>query len=161
MNCKNKPISVYKGFGTRWNDTDLLNVSFDSDISVSGFSAEFSLGGVVKEYNNIENGFAINLSAAETGTLEIGPITGSLVIIDRENNKKPFSTELPFMVKDWEDGDIELDGFNIVINSKVQRNSLVINISGGVKNPEEYSGYDSTKVQSLKNIRGDICWVDG
>lgn len=161
MNCKNKPISVYKGFGTRWDDTDLLTVSFDSEVSVAGFSAEFYLGNIVKSYSNIEDGFAINLSAAETGTLEIGQTTGTLVIIDRQNNKKPFSTELPFLVKDWEDGNIELDGFKIVINSRVQKNSLVINIAGGVKNLEEYSGYNSSKVQTLKNVMGDICWVDG
>lgn len=160
MNCKNKPISVYKGFGTHWDNNDLLTVSFDSEISIVGFMAEFTIGTITKRYENIEDGFAINLTAVETGTLPIGQTTGSLVIIDAENNKRPFSTELPFLVKDWEEGNIELDGFKIVINSRVQKNSLVINIAGGVKNLEEYSGYNSSKVQTLKNVNGDICWVD-
>ena len=129
MNCCNKkPVIIYQGFGTRWDNNDLLTVTFNSDISIAGFGAEFTIGDIKKVYTNIEDGFAINFTAQETATLPIGPNTGTLVIVDLENNKKPFSTELPFLVKDWEEGDIKLDGFNLSIDAKIQGNNLTINI---------------------------------
>lgn len=134
MVCNNKTITIYQGFPTKWNNENLLTVTFDSEISLDGFGAEFTIGGVVKAYTDIEEGFSINLSAQETGTLPLGAITGTLVIIDTENNKRPFSTELPFMVKDWADGDIKLDGFDVSINAKIQENRLTINIQSA--NPE-------------------------
>ena len=140
MGCNNNSISIFKGFGTRWNDNDLITVSFDSDISLEGFSAQFYLGNIVKTYENIDNGFEINFSASETGSLPIGKITGTLVIVDRETNKKPFSTEIPFEVKDWEEGDIKLDGFKLTIDSKIQENLLKIKIEtpGSIAGIEEY-----------------------
>lgn len=134
MNCEKKPISIYQGFGTKWDNNDLLTVTFDSEIDIDGFGAEFIIGDIIKTYSNIENGFSINLTASESATLPLGAITGTLVIVDTENNKRPFSTELPFMVKDWADGDIKLDGFDISINAKVQENRLTINIQSA--NPE-------------------------
>lgn len=133
--CKNKAISIYKGFGTKWDNNDLISVSFDSEIDIDGFGAEFIIGDIVKTYTDIEDGFSINLTAQETGTLNLGPNSGTLVLVDLENNKRPFSTELPFLVKDWEDGDIELDGFNITINGRVEENKLNIKID--TSNPEK------------------------
>ncbi|MBO7696940.1 MAG: methyl-accepting chemotaxis protein [Methanobrevibacter sp.] len=126
--CKNKTITIYQGFGTRWDDQDLLTVTFKSDVDIDGFGAEFLIGDIKKTYENIQDGFGINLTAQETATLPLGPNTGTLVIIDTENNKRPFSTELPFMVKDWAEGDIKLDGFDITIDAQIQDNLLVINI---------------------------------
>lgn len=135
MSCYNKsPITIYQGFGTLWNDESLLTIDFDSEILLEGFGAEFSIGNVIKTYENIQDGFIINLTASETATLPLGPITGTLVIIDTENNKRPFSTELPFLVKDWAEGDIKLDGFDISINAKIQENRLTIHIQSA--NPD-------------------------
>ena len=128
MTCENKVISIYKGFGTKWNNEDLLTVSFDSELDLTGFCAEFIIGNIVKTYQDISNGFVINLTAQETGTLPLGQNSGTLVIVDKENHKKPFSTELPFLVKDWEGGDIKLDGFKLNINAKIQENDLFIKI---------------------------------
>lgn len=129
MTCCNKePIIIYQGFGTKWDNNDLLKVSFDSEIDINGFGAEFIIGDIVKSYTDIENGFSVNLTASETATLATGPICGTLVLIDLENNKRPFSTELPFLVKDWAGGDIKLDGFSITINASVQNNKLDIDI---------------------------------
>lgn len=136
MTCCNKnPITIYQGFGTKWDNNDLIRVSFETQISIFGFGAEFTIGNIVKTYTDIQDGFVINLNSQETGSLPLGNISGTLVLIDLENNKRPFSTELPFIVKDWEDGDIKLDGFNISIDAKVQENDLKINIS--TNNPLE------------------------
>lgn len=126
--CNKEPIIIYQGFGTKWDNNDLLRVSFDSEIDINGFGAEFIIGDIVKSYTDIENGFSVNLTASETATLVAGPICGTLVLIDLENNKRPFSTELPFVVKDWAGGNIKLDGFSITINSSVKNNQLNIDI---------------------------------
>lgn len=133
MGCNKEPIAIYQGFGTKWDNNDLLAVTFNSEISITGFGAEFIIGDVVKSYTDIQNGFSVNLTAQETGTLPLGPINGTLVLIDLENNKRPFSTQLPFLVKDWAGGDIKLDGFKITINANVQSNKLDIDI--GTTNP--------------------------
>ena len=135
MTCCKKEISIFKGFGTKWDNIDLILVSFDSEIDIDGFGAEFYIGDIVKTYENIQDGFAINLTAQETETLPLGATTGTLVLVDLENNKHPFSTELPFLVKDWEDGDIKLDGFNITIGARVEDNKLNIKIE--TSNPEK------------------------
>ena len=135
MTCCNKdPISIYQGFGTKWDNNDLLSVVFNSEISITGFGAEFIIGDVIKSYTDIQNGFSVNLTAQETGTLPLGLINGTLVLIDLENNKRPFSTELPFLVKDWAEGDIKLDGFDVSINAKIQENKLTIHIQSA--NPD-------------------------
>lgn len=127
--CENKAVSIFKGFGTRWNDEDLLFVCFDSEIDLTGFKAQFLIEDIIKNYEDIAGGFAINLTAQETGMLPLGPTTGTLIVIDKENNKKPFSTEIPFLVKDWEGGDIKLDGFNISIDTKIEGNELKIHVT--------------------------------
>lgn len=133
MGCNKEPIAIYQGFGTKWDNNDLLSVTFDSEISITGFGAEFIIGDIVKSYTNIQNGFSVNLTDQETSGLPLGPINGTLVLIDLENNKRPFSTQLPFLVKDWAGGDIKLDGFKITINASVQSSKLEIDI--GTTNP--------------------------
>ena len=160
MNCEKRPITIYKGFGTRWDGIDLITVTFDSEIDIEGFSAQFIIGDVEKTYTNIENGFAINLIASEAESLPLGALTGTLIIIDKENNKKPFSTEIPFMVKDWEDGNIKLDGFKVFINSIVQDNKLEVALNVGDSGLHSIKGFDASKVQILKNVNGNIEWVD-
>lgn len=128
MGCNKEPIAIYQGFGTKWDNNDLLSIIFNSEISITGFGAEFIIGDIVKSYTDIQNGFSVNLTEQETGTLPLGPINGTLVLIDLENNKRPFSTQLPFLVKDWAGGDIKLDGFKITINSSVQSSKLEIDI---------------------------------
>ena len=40
MSCCNKsPITIYKGFGTLWNDESLLTIDFDSEILLDVFVA--------------------------------------------------------------------------------------------------------------------------
>ena len=111
-----KPISIYKGFGTKWDNNSLLTVSFDSEISVVGFGAEFIIGNIKKNYENIQNGFVTVLTAEESGTLDLG------------NNTRPFTTQLPFIVKDWVSGNIQLDGYQLTIKSVIESNELNINI---------------------------------
>lgn len=129
MSCCNKAISIFKGFGTKWDNNNLLDVTFDSEISIVGFGAEFSIGDITKTYTNIEDGFTVNLTAEESDTLPLGPTNGTLVLIDLENNRRPFSTQLPFVVKDWESGDIQLDGFKVFIDASVDSHELKINVN--------------------------------
>lgn len=56
MSCCNKnPITIYQGFGTKWDNNDLIRVSFETQISITGFGAEFTIGNIVKTYTDIQS----------------------------------------------------------------------------------------------------------
>lgn len=139
--CENQTITLYRGFGTHWNGKSLLEVSFKTKLDLTGFSAIFKLGDTTKTYTDIAEGFTIDLTKQETGALPVGLNYGELIIVDNESHKKPFTTALPFDVKDWVSGDIHLDNFNIVIDTKIKRNNLEITIETPSFDPEEIEQY--------------------
>lgn len=140
-NCDSKVITVYKGFGTYWNGKSLLKVSFKSKLDLTGFSAIFKLGDISKTYTNIVDGFTIDLTKQETSTLPIGLNYGELIVVDNETNKKPFTTALPFEVKNWVSGDIHLDNFNLTIDTKIKKNKLEITVETANLAPEDIEKY--------------------
>lgn len=126
--CENQTITVYRGFGTHWNGKSLLEVSFKTKLDLTGFSAIFKIGETTKTYADITEGFTIDLTKQETSALPVGLNYGELIVVDNESHKRPFTTALPFNVKDWVSGDIHLDNFNIVVDTKIKRNNLEITI---------------------------------
>lgn len=139
--CDDKTISIYKGFSTRWNNKSLLEVSFKTKLDLTGFSAIFKIGETTKTYENIADGFEIDLTKEETGALPVGLNYGELIVVDNESHKKPFTTALPFDVKNWVSGDIHLDNFNVVIDTKIKRNNLEIKVETPTFDPEEIEKY--------------------
>lgn len=140
-NYENQVISVYQGFGTYWNGKSLLDVSFKSKLDLTGFSAIFKLGNISKTYENIINGFSIDLTKQETSTLPIGLNYGELIVIDNETHKRPFTTALPFEVKNWVSGDVHLDNFKVVVDTKIKRNKLEITVETPTIAPEDIQKY--------------------
>jgi hypothetical protein len=126
--CDDKTITVYKGFPTKWNGTSLIDVSFDTTIDLTNFSAIFKIGNVEKTYTDIAEGFNIDLTKEESGSLPVGLNYGELIIIDDETHKKPFTTALPFNVEDFVSGDIHLDNYNATVTTKIKKVPLTIKI---------------------------------
>ena len=139
--CNDKVITCYRGFSTRWNNKSLLEVSFDTTIDLTNFSAIFKIDGITKTYADISDGFEIDLTKEETGSLPVGLNYGELIIVDNESHKKPFTTALPFDVKNWVSGDIHLDNFKITVNTKIKKNLLKINIETANIDPDEIERY--------------------
>ena len=133
--CNTETITVYQGFSTFWNSRSLIDVNFESDIDLSGFSAIFKILNIEKRYTDISTGFSIDLTKQETAKLPIGLNYGELIIEDNTSHKRPFTTALPIEVKNWVSGDIHLDNFNIEINTKIKENNLKIKIETPAEAP--------------------------
>lgn len=133
--CDDKTITVYKGFPTIWNGKSLIDVSFDTTIDLTDFSAIFKIGNVEKTYTDIAEGFSIDLTKEETGSLPVGLNYGELIIVDDETHKKPFTTALPFNVEDFVSGDVHLDNYSATVTTKIKRVPLSITIETATVDP--------------------------
>lgn len=134
-----KPIRIYKGFPTKWGGQSLITAIFVSKIDLTGFKAYFKVGNIVKQFDDITDKIYIDLTAEETGSLDVGLNYATLEVEDRESHKKPFSTEIPLYNATFADGDIELDSFEFNITTKIQENILKIRIE---TNAEAVSSHD-------------------
>lgn len=115
--CKRDALILYQGYSSIWNDVDWLSLSFSSDTSVdfTGFSAKFKIGNFVFTNDDLSQEWIINLTASQTSTLPIGLNNASLIVYDVAGEGKPFSTNIPVFVKDWEDGEVDIDTYNATI----------------------------------------------
>lgn len=145
MDCcsDNQTITVYKWFPTHFNGSPLINVSFDTSIDLTGFSAIFRVGETEKTYTDIAEGFSIDLTKEETGALPVGLNYGELIVVDNETHKRPFTTALPFNVLTFVEGDIHLDNYNVTVTTKINGVDLTINIETPELNPEDIEKYIS------------------
>lgn len=147
MDCcsDNQTITIYKWFPTHFNNSPLINVSFDTHIDLTGFSAIFRIGETEKTYTDIAEGFSIDLTKEETGALPVGLNYGELIVVDNETHKRPFTTALPFNVLTFVEGDIHLDNYNVTVTTKINGVDLTINIETPTVeiDPEEIERYIS------------------
>ena len=147
MDCcsDNQTITVYKGFPTHFNGSPLINVSFNTSIDLTGFSAIFRIVETEKTYTDIAEGFSIDLTKEETGALPVGLNYGELIVVDNETHKRPFTTALPFNVLTFVEGDIHLDNYNVNVTTKINGVDLTINIETPTAqiDPEEIERYIS------------------
>lgn len=127
--CKEqKPIRIYKGFPTAFAGKSLLTLIVNSDVDLTGFKAYFSIGNIVKQYDDITQPVPVNLTAEETGSLPLGLQYATLEVEDGGTNKRPFTTAIPIINVEFVEGDIELDGFSMEVNTEIQENVLNIRI---------------------------------
>lgn len=131
-NCiKNDCFVLYQKFSSRWDGVDWLSISFSSETQVdfTGFSAKFKIGQYVFENNDLTQPWIINLTDEQTATLPLGMNTGSLIVYDTEGAGKPFTTTIPVLVKDWVDGDVEIDTYNATILATLDnQNEFIVNV---------------------------------
>lgn len=161
MDCcsDNQTITIYKGFPTHFNNSPLINVSFDTTIDLTGFSAIFRIGETEKTYTDIADGFSIDLTKEETGALPVGLNYGELIVVDNETHKKPFTTALPFDVKTFVSGDIHLDNYNVNVTTKIKSVPLTIKIETATIDStiiEQYISEHNLDEESHPYILGEL-----
>ena len=111
-------ITIIKGDDTNWNDqqTFVININTILDLS-DGFSAEFTLGDIKKEFDFIQdNKIYPILSNKETSTLPLGYINGVLKIYDSQRRIRTIKSNIPFNVRGGvysSNADINADGETI------------------------------------------------
>ncbi|MBO7696943.1 MAG: hypothetical protein J6T10_30300 [Methanobrevibacter sp.] len=162
MNCCEKNCFIInKNYPTKWAGIDFMSISFVSKIDLAGFSAKFSIGDYTFVNDNLSDEWVINLSSEQTSTLPLGMNSGSLIVYDKLGEGKPFTTTLPILVKNWVDGDVKVDMYKATINVTLDgQKQFVINVESGKEDLGSIDGFNGSKVQTLKNINGVICWID-
>lgn len=123
--CQKKALILYKGYPSLWDGVDWLSLSFESVIDLAGFSAKFRLGNFTFENSNLFEDWIINLTAEETGTLPLGMNTASLIVYDALGEGKPFTTSIPILVKDWVQGDVEIDTYKAVVKATLDNQTQI------------------------------------
>ena len=129
--CEKNVFVLLKGYASRWDGVDWLSISFSSETQVdfTGFSAKFKIGQYVFENNDLTQPWIINLTDEQTATLPLGMNTGSLIVYDTEGEGKPFTTSIPILVKDWVDGDVEVDTYKATILATLDNlNEFIVNV---------------------------------
>jgi len=127
--CQPKYITIYKGFDTYFNGKHLIHISVEGIYAEREHSYKFIIGGVTKKYDNITDGFFVDLTAAETKTLDLGPQNGTIIAIDPDGHETPITTALPFIIENWVQGDINVEQNDITINVKDgDQNEIIINL---------------------------------
>lgn len=127
--CQPKYITIYKGFDTYFNGKHLIHIGVEGIYAEREHSYKFIIGGITKKYDNITDGFYVDLTAAETKTLDLGPLNGTLIAIDDQGHETPITTALPFIIENWVQGDINVEQNDITINVKDgDQNEIIINL---------------------------------
>ena len=114
--CHPKYIKIYKGYDTYFNGIHLIHIDIEGIYTEIERTYKFLIGGISKKYENITDGFFIDLTAAETNTLSLGPINGQLIAVDADGHETPITTAIPFIVENWVQGDVDVEQVNITIN---------------------------------------------
>ena len=131
MQCKPDVFILLKGYSSRWDGMDWMAITFNSDtkIDFTGFSAKFKIGDYTFTNNDLSQEWIINLTDEQTGTLPLGPNTASLIVYDTAGEGKPFTTNIPVLVKDWVEGDVEVETYKATILATLDnKNEFIVNV---------------------------------
>ena len=150
-------ISIIKGDDTNWNDqqTFVINIKTTLDLS-EGFTAEFTLGNIVKEFDTIiDNKIYPILSNKETSTLPLGYLNGILKIFDSQKRIRTVKSNIPFVVRGGvytSNGNINADGQTIPAEQvDVTIGTLDLVDYNSVVNKPTINGYE---------IKGEVTLAD-
>lgn len=149
--CQPKAFVVYKGYPTRWNGVDWLSIKFSSEtgIDFTNFSAQFKIGDYTFTNNNLFEDWIINLTNEQTETLPLGINAASLIVYDTLGEGKPFITNIPILVKDWVDGEVEVDTYKATILATLDnKNEFIVNVETAKVNLNWVEGKISEHNQS-------------
>lgn len=184
-------ISIIKGDDTNWNDqqTFVINIKTSLDLS-EGFSAEFTLGDIVKEFDTIvDNKIYPILSNKETSTLPLGYLNGVLKIFDSQKRIRTVKSNIPFVVRggvytsnnninadgqtipteqvDVTIGTLDLVDYNSVVNKptlngyEIKGEVTLADIGlGNVNNTSDLNKPISNAVEQALTLKADKTYVD-
>ena len=131
--CQPAAFILYQGYSSIWNDVDWLSISFSGILNTSGFEAKLKIGSYTFTTNDLTEEWVINLTAEQTATLPLGMNTASLIVYDTLGEGKPFTTSIPIFVKNWVEGEVEIDTYKATINATLEgENQLTINVEAGI-----------------------------
>lgn len=120
-------ITIIQGDDTNFLGDQFLVVNFETEIDLSGFTANFILGDVTMTYGDLSGKtFEIVLSNEITSNLKIGKQYGELKLIDTNNRIRTITSIIPFIVKKGVNEDISFVNSSLSVSMNV--NDTTINI---------------------------------
>ena len=133
--AENKVIKIVRGDDTNWNGVNFLSIKLVTELlDLSTFRAIFTLGSVIKTFNDISSGvIPINFSSQETQDLPPF-LNGVLRLIDNKGKIATIESYIPFMVVSGVHGDaIATEPYEITFNVEQGGiNILEVSIEGGI-----------------------------
>lgn len=184
-------ISIIKGDDTNWNDQQTFAINIKTTLDLSeGFTAEFTLGSIVKEFDTIiDNKIYPILSNKETSTLPLGYLNGVLKIFDSQKRIRTIKSNIPFVVRggvytsndninadgqtipteqvDVTIGALDLVDYNSVVNKptingyEIKGEVTLADISlGNVNNTSDLDKPISNAVEQALILKADKTYVD-
>lgn len=150
-------ISIIKGDDTNWNDqqTFVINIKTTLDLS-EGFSAEFTLGDIVKEFDTIiDNKIYPILSNKETSTLPLGYLNGVLKIFDSQKRIRTIKSNIPFVVR----GGVYTSNNNINADGQTIPTEQV-DVTIGTLDLVDYNSVVNKPTLNGYEIKGEVTLVD-
>ena len=150
-------ISIIKGDDTNWNDqqTFVINIKTTLDLS-EGFTAEFTLGNIVKEFDTIvDNKIYPILSNKETSTLPLGYLNGVLKIFDSQKRIRTIKSNIPFIIRGGvytSNDDINVDGQTVPTEQ--------IDVTVGALDLVDYNSVVNKPTINGYEIKGEVTLAD-
>lgn len=150
-------ISIIKGDDTNWNDqqTFVINIKTTLDLS-EGFTAEFILGNIVKEFDTIvDNKIYPILSNKETSTLPLGYLNGVLKIFDSQKRIRTIKSNIPFVIRGGvytSNDDINVDGQTIPTEQ--------VDVTIGALDLVDYNSVVNKPIINGYEIKGEVSLAD-
>ncbi|MBQ0113364.1 MAG: hypothetical protein KBT03_09565 [Bacteroidales bacterium] len=125
--CEEKALVLYvQQNSSRFMGVDWLKVKFASEFDLQDYTANFKIGNALRQWENLSEDYIINLTDEEIKSLALGMNYGVLVVTDNEGNKKPFTTAVPVILKNWIEGEYQkIDTFHLSVNAKFEGETVM------------------------------------
>ena len=99
---------IYQGTDTAFGGGNLYILLKTNLKDLTGFSAEFNLGGVCKSFEDLTSGkLSFNLTAEETASLPLGFLPVEFIVTDPQGRKFKGIADTIFEIRPMEDFDNE------------------------------------------------------
>lgn len=103
-----KTKKIYQGVDTAFGGGNLYILLKTNLKDLSGFTAEFKVGGVVKRFEDLSSGkLSFNLTAEETASLPLGFLPVEFIVTDPQGRKFKGIADTIFEIRPMEDFDNE------------------------------------------------------
>lgn len=145
-------IYIHKGDSTIFaNSKKFLTFNIETDLDLTGWTAEFVLGYIIKRITDISShSFEVVLSAEETNKLRYGYWNGAIILTDAEGNTKTVVNTIPFEIT------------SKVVENEYQEIDLTIPESWGVDIKLKVGAETVTSVNGMTgNVYLEIPSIDG
>lgn len=140
-------IYIHRGDSTIFANVEkFLTFYIDTPLDLTGWSAKFTLGFVVKEITDISNkSFEVVLDSEDTKQLRLGFYHGAVILTDSNGNIKTVINDIPFEVT------------NKVVENEYQEIDLTIPESSGVDVKLKVGSQGvGGAVSSVNGMTGDV-----